>query len=103
MKIMTRVIAGLTATLALGFAAFATVNVLDSSQPAAASQPTLKTADYNDGWTDGQADLADLLGHRMPNGTEYQALVDAEAQSGRKCHLEWDGPAVQAYEVICAR
>lgn len=73
-----------------------------STQPVASSKP-LKTADYNDGWVDGQADLADLLGaSRVPNDSEYAAYLKAN-KADASCHLAWDGKVRPVYEVVCER
>lgn len=78
------------------------LTVAGNAGSAAPKAPQLKTADYNDGWVDGQLDVQDELGHRLPNATEYATWVAQDKPNGR-CHLEWDGPAIQAYEVVCAR
>lgn len=43
--------------------------------------------------------------HRAPDASERQELRDAQRASGSGyvCHLEWDGPAYNGYEAICAR
>lgn len=69
----------------------------------APAKPALKTADYNDGWVDGQADLADELGaSRVPNDTEYAAWLKANRKD-TSCHLAWDGQVRPVYEVVCLR
>lgn len=112
--IVNLVIVGLTAaTVAAGLDIYHTVRDfagLRNSSTVAASVPAkpastkpLKTADYNDGWVDGQADLADMLGAtRVPNNTEYAAWLKAH-QADASCHLAWDGPVRSVYEVVCLR
>lgn len=61
----------------------------------------LKTANYNDGWTDGQADIADMLGHRMPTAGEQRQLIKDRPLAGAKCVLAWDAPVRSTYEIVC--
>jgi hypothetical protein len=53
--------------------------------------------------TAGQAD-ATTRHHRAPYSEELQELRMARHSAGHDyvCHLEWDGPAYNGYEAICA-
>lgn len=106
MNVITRkfaaVVLSATAILSAGAATTATLLITHRAGHHATA-PALKTADYNDGWLDGQADLADQLGHRMPSAADERALIAGESRTGSHCILTWTGPVTASYAVSCAR
>jgi|SRR5690242_8549681 hypothetical protein len=102
----TLIVALTAASFVAGLDMYHAIKSLHHSAPVAATapaKPALKTAGYNDGWIDGQADLADELGaSRVPNNTEYAAWLKAN-QKDASCHLAWDGQVRPVYEVVCVK
>lgn len=106
-RLYNRVVTLIIVTVA-AFAGVAATHLWDLAHRSSASvasvtpAPQHQTAGYNDGWLDGQADVADQLGHRLPNDHEYALWVAEDKQTG-KCHLTWSGSTTQVYRVTCRK
>lgn len=102
------IIVGLLVSLSREMVQVATLRAQVPAATHAASKPAGKPSDhalvaaFNDGWTDGQRDTADTLGHRLPNTVEVKELVACRHAGLTGCHLEWDR-VPGAYEAIGRR